>query len=74
MSGKNKNQTAMERARIKQELGLLPSTHFCAADGCPNAGKPIPMGELYPVRMLLPKKHTIFYHRACGPRIAVGSS
>jgi hypothetical protein len=32
------------------------------------------MGELYPVRMLLPKKHTVFYHRACGPRIAVGAS
>ena len=46
MSGKNKNQTAIERARIKQEMGVLPSTHFCAADACPNSGKPIPMGEM----------------------------
>ena len=71
MSGKNKNQTAMERARIKQELGLLPSTHTCASPSCPNPGKPIPMGELYPVQMLLPRKHTVFFHRACGPRVAV---
>lgn len=74
MSGKNKNQTAMERARIKQETGLLPSTHVCASEACPNAGKPIPMGELYPVRMLLPKKHTVFFHRACGPKVTVGSA
>jgi hypothetical protein len=26
------------------------------------------------VRMLLPKKHTVFYHRACGPRVAIGSA
>ena len=68
---KNKNQTAMERARVKLELGLVPSPHTCASPTCPNPNKPIPMGELYPVQMLLPRKHTVFFHRACGPRVAV---
>ena len=70
MSGKNKNQTAMERARVKQELGQLPSTHTCASPTCPSPDKPISMGDLYPVQMLAPRKHTVFYHRACGPRVA----
>ena len=69
MSGKNKNQTAMERARMKEVLGALPSTHMCASPTCSSPGKPIPMGELYPVMVVVPRKHTVFYHRACGPRI-----
>ena len=69
---KNKNQTAMERARIKMELGQVPSTHTCASPSCPNPEKPIAMGELYPVMMLTPRRHTVFFHRACGPRVAAG--
>ena len=73
MSGKNKNQTAAERARAKEILGAVPSTHLCASPNCPNAGKPIAMGELYPVISLMPRRHTVFYHRACGPRVQVGA-
>ncbi|HET6317138.1 MAG TPA: hypothetical protein VFG86_11820 [Chloroflexota bacterium] len=74
MSGKNKNQTAAERARTKEILGAVASTHACASPTCPNPGKPIPMGELYPVVSLQPRRHTVFYHRACGPRVTAGSS
>ena len=72
MSGKNKNQTAMERARLKEALGARPSTHTCASPTCPSPGKPINMGDLYPVVVLVPRRHTVFFHRACGPRITAG--
>ena len=54
MSGKNKNQTATERARAREVWGAVPSSHMCASPTCPNAGKPIAMGELYPVMSLVP--------------------
>jgi hypothetical protein len=73
MSGKNKNQTAAERARAKEILGAVPSTHMCASPNCPSPGKPISMGELYPVQSMVPRKHTVFYHRACGPRVVAGA-
>jgi hypothetical protein len=73
MSGKNKNQTATERARAGEVWGAVPSSHVCASPTCPNAGKPIAMGELYPVLSLVPRKHTVFFHRACGPRVVAGA-
>jgi hypothetical protein len=73
MSGKNKNQTAMERARIKEALGAQPSRHLCVSPNCPSPGKPITMGELYPVLMLTPRRHTVFFHRTCGPRVTAGA-
>jgi len=72
MSGKNKNQTAAERARAREILGAVPSSHVCASPDCPTPGKPITMGELYPVLSLAPRRHTVFFHRACGPRVTAG--
>jgi hypothetical protein len=72
VSGKNKNQTAAERARAKELFGAVASSHVCASPNCPTPGKPIVMGELYPVLSLVPRRHTVFYHRACGPRVTAG--
>jgi hypothetical protein len=74
MAGKNKNQTAMERARTKESLGAVLSTHTCESPACPKPGTRISMAELYPVVAMTPRKHTVFYHRACGPRVGGGTA
>jgi hypothetical protein len=69
MAESNKNQTAAERARLKEALGATFSTHVCASSSCPTPQERIRMGELYPVVTLAPRKRTLFYHKACGPKV-----
>jgi hypothetical protein len=69
MAESNKNQTAAERARLKELLGAQQSTHICASPSCPSPNDPIIMRELYPVVTLAPRRRTVFYHRACGPKL-----
>lgn len=69
MAESNKNQTAAERARLKELVGAQHSTHLCASASCPNPSDRIVMRELYPVVTLVPRRKTIFYHKACGPKM-----
>jgi hypothetical protein len=70
MAESNKNQTAAERARLKEILGQQYSTHLCASPACPSPGERIIMKELFPVVTVSPRRRTVFYHKACGPRMA----
>jgi hypothetical protein len=70
MAESNKNQTAAERARLKEALGAQFSTHTCASPSCPTPDERIVMRELYPVVTMAPRRKTVFYHKACGPRMA----
>ena len=49
MAESNKNQTAAERARLKEALGAQLTDHICASPNCPTPGERITMKELYPV-------------------------
>ena len=69
MAESNKNQTAAERARLKEITGALMSSHVCSSPSCPHPGEPIVMRDLYSVVAMAPKKRTMFYHKACGPKI-----
>jgi hypothetical protein len=69
MAESNKNQTAAERARMKEALGAQYSRHVCASSSCPNPGEPIVMRDLYPVVTMVPRRKTVFYHKACGPKM-----
>jgi hypothetical protein len=69
MAESNKNQTAAERARAKELLGAQHSVHQCASPSCPNPNERIVMRELYPVVTMVPRRKTVFYHRACGPKM-----
>ena len=70
MAESNKNQTAAERARLKEALGAQLSDHVCASPACPTAGERITMRDLYPVVTMAPRRRTVFYHKACGPKLA----
>ena len=70
MAESNKNQTAAERARLKEALGAQLSDHICASPSCPTSGEPITMRDLYPVVTVAPRRRTLFYHKACGPKLA----
>jgi hypothetical protein len=70
MAELNKNQTAAERARLKEALGGQLTVHFCASPTCPTPSDRIVMKELYPVVTLAPRRRTVFYHKACGPKFA----
>ena len=70
MAESNKNQTAAERARLKEALGAQLSDHICASSSCPTAGERITMRDLYPVVTMAPRRRTLFYHKACGPKLA----
>ena len=70
MAESNKNQTAAERARMKEQLGQQYSTHLCASPACPSPGERIVMRELYPVVTLAPRRKTVFFHKACGPKLS----
>ncbi len=70
MADSNKNQTAAERARMKETLGAQLSTHQCASSMCPTPGERIVMRELFPVVTLAPRRKTVFYHKACGPKLS----
>jgi hypothetical protein len=70
MAESNKNQTAAERARLKETLGARLTDHVCASPSCPTAGERIVARELYPVVTITPRRRTLFYHKACGPRLA----
>ncbi len=69
MAESNKNQTAAERARMKELLGAQLSTHVCFSPSCPTPGERIVMRELFPVVTLAPRRRTVFYHKACGPKL-----
>jgi hypothetical protein len=69
MAEANKNQTAAERARLKEAMGALLTTHLCVSPACPSPGERIVQRELYPVVTLAPRRRTVFYHKACGPKI-----
>jgi hypothetical protein len=69
MAESNKNQTAAERARLKEQLGAQYSTHRCASPICPTPTDRIVMRDLYPVVTMAPRRKTVFYHKACGPKM-----
>ncbi|MDQ3811657.1 MAG: hypothetical protein M3336_15355 [Chloroflexota bacterium] len=69
MAESNKNQTAAERARIKEALGAQLTDHTCASPACPSPGQRIVAKELFPVVTAAPRRRTVFYHKACGPRL-----
>jgi len=70
MAESNKNQTAAERARLKEALGSQFTNHMCASPTCPTPGERITHKELYPVVTLSPRRRTLFYHKACGPKLS----
>ena len=70
MAESNKNQTAAERARLKEVLGAQLTDHICASPACPTSGERISVKELYPVVTMAPRRRTVFYHKACGPKLA----
>ena len=70
MAESNKNQTAAERARLKEILGAQLSTHVCSSPSCPTPSDRITMKDLYPVVTLAPRRRTVFYHKACGPKMS----
>jgi hypothetical protein len=69
MAESNKNQTAAERARLKEALGAQLTDHICASPSCPTAGERITHRDLFPVVTMVPRRRTVFYHKACGPRL-----
>jgi hypothetical protein len=69
MAELNKNQTAAERARLKEVMGAQLTDHQCASPACPTPGTRISIKELYPVVTLAPRRRTLFYHKACGPKL-----
>ena len=69
MAESNKNQTAAERARLKEALGSQLTDHMCASPTCPTPSDRISTKALYPVGTLSPRRRTLFYHRACGPKL-----
>jgi len=69
MAESNKNQTAAERARLKEALGATLTDHLCASPSCPSPGERIMQRELYPVVTVAPRRRTLFYHKACGPKL-----
>jgi hypothetical protein len=69
MAESNKNQTAAERARVNEILGATLTDHLCASPSCPTAGDRITVKELYPVVTVSPRRRTLFYHKACGPKL-----
>ena len=64
MAEKNKNQTAQERARLRELIGAQASNRFCAAQSCPTKDQPILKKDLYPIVMAYPRR-TVYYHRNC---------
>ncbi len=64
MAEKNKNQTALERARLREVVGAQVSDKYCAAAGCPTRGEAILKKDLFPVVLAYPRR-TLFYHRSC---------
>ncbi len=70
MAESNKNQTAAERARLREVLGAQITTHVCVSDSCPTAGERIAMRDLFPVVTMAPRRRTVFYHKACGPKLS----
>ena len=64
MAEKNKNQTAQERARLREVIGAQASNRFCAAQTCPTKDQPILKKDLYPIVMAYPRR-TVYYHRNC---------
>lgn len=70
MAEKNKNQTAQERARLREITGAQPSSHYCFNPRCPNGQQPILNRDLYAVVRAYPRKQTVFYHRACATQMS----
>src|SRR4051812_12153783 len=70
MAESNKNQTAAERARLKEALGAQLTDHICVSPNCPSPGERIVMKELFPVVTPPPRRRPVFSHKACGPKLA----
>jgi hypothetical protein len=70
MAESNKNQTAAERARLKEALGAQLTDHICASPNCPTPQDRILVRDLYPVVTTAPRRRTLFYHKACGPKLS----
>lgn len=68
MAESNKNQTAAERARMKEQLGAMMTTHTCSSPSCPTPSEQILQRDLYSVVAMAPRRRTLFYHKACGPK------
>ena len=64
VADKNKNQTAQERARLREVTGAQVSGRYCSASSCPTKQEPILKKDLYPIVMAYPRR-TVFYHRSC---------
>ena len=64
MAEKNKNQTAQERARMREIVGAQSSERFCASATCTSKDEPILKKDLFPIVMAYPRR-TVFYHRSC---------
>lgn len=65
IKGRSKNQTAVERMKEKEIVGVMPSRHLCASPKCPAPRDRILIKDLQPVQAYRPKKVMEFYHRAC---------
>ena len=55
------------KARIAQEHPLLL---FDTLPKSANAPDQLTIKELYPVVTMAPRRRTLFYHKACGPKLA----
>lgn len=69
LAEKNKNQTAQERARMKEALAAVPTNHLCAASACGRRDQFITHGELVSLVIAYPRRRTVFYHKACAPKL-----
>ena len=56
--------------RLKEALGAQVTDHICSSPNCPTPHDRILMRDLYPVVSVAPRRRTVFYHKACGPKLA----
>ena len=55
----------------RKSLGAQLTDHLCASPSCPTPGRPHhPVKELYPGGDAAPRRRTLFYHKACGPKLS----
>lgn len=69
MARESKAQTVVERAGRRAALGVQLTSHTCASPTCPSPRERITLGDLYPVVVTTPHRHTTFFHRGCAPQV-----